>query len=684
MQLRALAERVLFGDTLADKLVAAETLEDDRPGVAVPPPSLPGRPEALRLDLGRPRARFPRVGALADPVVRGRMLHFFANHELMALELMALVLLRFPDAPPKWRRGLANTLVEEQTHLGLYLDRMAILGVDFGEIPVNRFFWDHLAPVPDPRAFAAQMGLVFEQANLDHCLYYARLCREAGDVETAELLDRVYRDELGHVRHSLSWFKRWAPEARSLWDAWRAELALPVSPERAKGVEFFAEARREVGFPEDYIRRLALSSHSKGRPPVLRWFTAAGETEIAGGVESGMERQAREDLELLPLVFSGKDDLVLVSRPPALEALESLRAAGFSLPQIAVAAPPALPPELDARLLGALEPWAWTPAVSRWLAPLTPQLGLAPPEQVERFAPLWDKREAARLLPALLEGPDAARLIPGDAVPVEITEIPHAETRLADGRRWVVKRPFSTAGRGARRLQGALSAADRRWLEQGLAQGPLRMEPWLERLVDLSFHYSLGEAGARLDGLTRFFTTSGGRYRASLVGPWMSGLDEATQRFISGQGQDKRWLSRVGAQLGALLAERAGALGYAGPVSVDAMILRDAAGLRLHPLLEINPRVTMGRVAHALRAHLAPRRMGLFAVLSKAELRAAGAEDFAALAARWSPPERVDGRVAGGVVALGQPSEAQALLAAFAVAEDPDGCFRALSLPTAG
>ena len=38
------------------------------------------------------------------------MLHFFANHELLAIELIALALLRFPDADPGWRRGLAAIL----------------------------------------------------------------------------------------------------------------------------------------------------------------------------------------------------------------------------------------------------------------------------------------------------------------------------------------------------------------------------------------------------------------------------------------------------------------------------------------------------------------------------------------------------------------------------------------------
>ena len=49
--------------------------------------------------------------------------------------------------------------------------------------------------------------------------------------------------------------------------------------------------------------------------------------------------------------------------------------------------------------------------------------------------------------------------------------------------------------------------------------------------------------------------------------------------------------------------------GYRGPVGVDAFLFRDSAGeLRVKPVVEVNPRYTMGRVAVELVRHRNERK----------------------------------------------------------------------------
>ena len=114
MELRDFAGQVLFAMTLEEKLRCPADITDEQPGPPVATPDLPGRPAELRFKLsGTARGGFPGIRHLEQDRERGRLLHFFANHELLATELMALVLLRFPDAPAAFRKGVLQTLKDE-------------------------------------------------------------------------------------------------------------------------------------------------------------------------------------------------------------------------------------------------------------------------------------------------------------------------------------------------------------------------------------------------------------------------------------------------------------------------------------------------------------------------------------------------------------------------------------------
>ena len=182
MELRDLAERILFATTLEEKLLSPPTVTDDHPGAARVAPESPGRPDDLKFKTrGSGHADFPGLHRLEREDERGRLLHFFANHELLATELMALVLLRFPDAPAAFRRGVWQTLRDEQAHTRLYLERMNGCGVRFGDLPVSGYFWRAVAPMENPMDYVAGLSLTFEQANLDFCRHFARGFAAAGD-----------------------------------------------------------------------------------------------------------------------------------------------------------------------------------------------------------------------------------------------------------------------------------------------------------------------------------------------------------------------------------------------------------------------------------------------------------------------------------------------------------------------
>ena len=190
MEVREFAESVLFATSLEEKLRTPDGITDERPGVASAAPVAPGRPANL---IFKPHAagksEFPGLHRLEEKSERGKLLHFFGNHELLATELMALVLLKFPDAPAAFRRGVLQTLKDEQEHTRLYIERMKSCGIEFGELPVSGYFWRCVSPMEHPMDYVASLCLTFEQANLDFARHFAKGFGQIGDAETSQLLE---------------------------------------------------------------------------------------------------------------------------------------------------------------------------------------------------------------------------------------------------------------------------------------------------------------------------------------------------------------------------------------------------------------------------------------------------------------------------------------------------------------
>ena len=105
---------------------------------------------------------------------------------------------------------------------------MQAIGVQFGEIPVGDFFWKAIGQMETPMDFVTGLSLTLEQANLDYARHYAEVYRQLDDSETAAILERIYRDEIGHVKHGLTWFRRWAGSRAERMGCLSPSAALPV------------------------------------------------------------------------------------------------------------------------------------------------------------------------------------------------------------------------------------------------------------------------------------------------------------------------------------------------------------------------------------------------------------------------------------------------------------------------
>ena len=315
MELREFAERVVLSTSLEEKLADPGEVTDLAPGHTPARIQVPGRPDELRIHHLEGAPKPPGEHQLDAEKDRGVLLHFLANHELLATELMALVLLKFPHAPAEFRRGVFETLKEEQAHTRLYLDRMKACGVHFGEIPLSGYFWRAVEPMESPMDFVARLSLTFEQANLDYSKHYAQRFQTAGDRATAAILEAIYQDEIGHVGHGLKWFRKWKNQSETDWEAYRTVMHFPLSPARAKATHgsFNREGRQAAGLDQDFIDHLHLFRQSRGRKPSVYWFNPDAEAELAGN--SPTEHIA-EDLESLMLFIAKHEDVVLLRTSP--------------------------------------------------------------------------------------------------------------------------------------------------------------------------------------------------------------------------------------------------------------------------------------------------------------------------------------------------------------------------------
>ena len=160
-----------------------------------------------------------------------------------------------------------------------------------------------------------------------------------------------------------------------------------------------------------------------------------------------------------------------------------------------------------------------------------------------------------------------------------VKSVEEMESLLREREHWVMKAPWSGAGRGLRWVHGALTAIDRDWLLKTVAnQRCVIAEPRREVVADVALEYN-----SQFTGYS-YFKTGSGVYKENIA---MTD-DRIVETFRETALQQTK--ARVEAWLKENVVPR-----YRGPLGVDLMVCADGS---VH-VAEINFRHTMGMVAHA-------------------------------------------------------------------------------------
>lgn len=254
---------------------------------------------------------------------------------------------------------------------------------------------------------------------------------------------------------------------------------------------------------------------------------------------------------------------------------------------------------LDGLDIAGIEPWGWSAyGIGRLLKSGAPRGLLAEAEgDMDKTRLLSHRRSAGLINDALAHSVDFGRY--GQLAPkaaLEAFALDDVRNFALDCAPFYVKSPWSSSGRG---VVCSNAVPFDRLLERcdGIirSQGSVMLEPAYDKVADFAmlFHAD-GTGGVRFHGYSRFFNTRDTSYAGNLIAPDHEIFTEISAMVPAPLLHDVRNnLERV-------LGDMTGTV-YRGLMGVDMMVARDSSGRHmLVPCVELNLRMTMGHVAHAV------------------------------------------------------------------------------------
>ena len=216
-------------------------------------PAKPGRP--AKPELIDP-AKVPRR-RLGSEAGRGALLHALAHIELNAVDLAADLAVRFgSEVPDEDRAAFVRDWIqvagEEGLHFRLLCERLAAHNTAYGDHPAHNGLWDAAQKTSeDLLGRLAIAPMILEARGLDVTPGLIEKLTQVGDEKSARVLQRIYDDEIGHVRTGVRWFIKLATaRGHDPEQAFHALVAryFPGGPKPP----FNVWARGEAEFPHDW------------------------------------------------------------------------------------------------------------------------------------------------------------------------------------------------------------------------------------------------------------------------------------------------------------------------------------------------------------------------------------------------------------------------------------------------
>lgn len=257
----SLAEQCLFTDSVAEKLAITERARQAmQNGQLSFSTGAAPKPIALTRFPTKPAPVFPRdLPKRSLNTVAGRiaLLHAVTHIEFNAIHLAWDHLYRFRNLPENYYRDWLQVAIEEALHFTLLRTRLGELGADYGDLPAHRGLWELAVDTADD--VLARLALIprfMEARGLDVTPDMIRKFKQVADEQSVGILERILRDEVGHVAAGTHWFHHVCQQRgiATPEDAY-FELMFRYLKNPARG-PFNYELRKAAGFSETELLRL--------------------------------------------------------------------------------------------------------------------------------------------------------------------------------------------------------------------------------------------------------------------------------------------------------------------------------------------------------------------------------------------------------------------------------------------
>ena len=163
-----------------------------------------GRPEAPLLV--EPRQLEKR--SVATESGRIKLLHAFAHIEFNAINIALDAAYRFRQMPVQYVDDWLRVASEEASHFQLIEQTLVERGSYYGAYPAHRGLWDMVCKTRhDVLHRMALVPRVMEARGLDVTPLMIKKFSQVEDAPAVAILERIYRDEIDHVRIGNHWYQ---------------------------------------------------------------------------------------------------------------------------------------------------------------------------------------------------------------------------------------------------------------------------------------------------------------------------------------------------------------------------------------------------------------------------------------------------------------------------------------------